>query len=126
MEAAAAAAGEAHRTATGALCQRGEEEEDVTNPGGQELFDPTRGHRGKVDFAGVQCGSVECHEPMHVDFGRGRVDWRNLFWAITSPAQDVARIDYDFKRIHRRVRPRPISSGWHCVARKSMPGPPTT
>jgi O-methyltransferase involved in polyketide biosynthesis len=77
----------------------------VTIPGGQEPSDPVSGHRGKVDFTGVQWGSVE---------------WTNLCMLylracesrLAQPvlgdhfaAQDVARIDYDFKRIHRRVRP---------------------
>jgi len=77
----------------------------VTIPGGQEPVDPVSGHRGKVDFTGVQWGSVE---------------WTNLCMLylracesrLAQPvlgdhlaAQDVARIDYDFKRIHRRVHP---------------------
>ena len=77
----------------------------MTNPGGQEPVDPVSGHRGKVDFTGVQWGSVE---------------WTNLCMLylracesrLAQPvlgdhfaSQDVARIDYDFKRIHRRVRP---------------------
>ena len=81
------------------------EEEVVTNPGGQEPVDPVSGHRGKVDFTGVRWGSVE---------------WTNLCMLylracesrLAQPilgghfaAQDVARIDYDFRRIHRRVRP---------------------
>ena len=77
----------------------------MTNPGGQEPVDPVSGHRGKVDFTGVRWGSVE---------------WTNLCMLylracesrLAQPilgdhfaAQDVARIDYDFRRIHRRVRP---------------------
>jgi O-methyltransferase involved in polyketide biosynthesis len=80
------------------------EEDVVTNPEGQRPDDPM-GHRDKVDFTGVQWKSVE---------------WTNLCMLylracesrMTHPvlgdhfaAQDVARIDYDFKRIHRVVRP---------------------
>lgn len=77
----------------------------MTNPGGYESAEPVGGNRAKVDFTGVKWGSVE---------------WTNLCMLYLracesqSPrpilgdhfaAQDVARIDYDFDRIRRRVRP---------------------
>ena len=74
----------------------------MTFPEGQ---DPVSGQRGKVDFTGVRWGSVE---------------WTNLCMLylracesrLAQPilgdhfaAKDVARIDYDFKRMHRRLHP---------------------
>src|SRR6478672_12508164 len=59
-------------------------------------------------------------------FGLARVDWPNLFWAITSPHRTsresitTSSVSIDVSALW------PISSGWHCVARNSMPGPRTT
>ena len=98
----------------------------MTIPGGQEPVDPVSGHRGKVDFTGVQWGSVEWTNlcTLYLRACESRLAQPVLGDHLA--AQDVARIDYDFKRIHRRVHPWPISSGWHCVARNSIPGPRTT
>ena len=77
----------------------------MTNPAGQGPVDPVDGHRDKVDFTGVQWGSVEwtmlCL--LYLRASESRLDHPIL--GDHFAAQDVARIDYDFGRIHRRVRP---------------------
>jgi O-methyltransferase involved in polyketide biosynthesis len=77
----------------------------VTIPGGQEPVDPVSGHRGKVDFTGVQWGSVEWTNlcTLYLRACESRLAQPVLGDHLA--AQDVARIDYDFKRIHRRVHP---------------------
>ena len=81
------------------------EKEIVTNPGAHEPVDPVSGHRGKVDFTGVRWKSVEwtmlCM--LYLRACESRVPHPIL--GDHFAAQDVARIDYDFRRIHRHVHP---------------------
>jgi O-methyltransferase involved in polyketide biosynthesis len=81
------------------------EEEVVTKPEGQGFADPVSGHSGKVDFTGVPRKSVEwtglCM--LYLRACESRVPHPIL--GDHFAAQDVARIDYDFRRIHRYVRP---------------------
>jgi O-methyltransferase involved in polyketide biosynthesis len=88
----------------------------VTNPAEQEPDDPVSGHHGKVDFTGVQWKSVEWT-------GLCMLDLRACESRVPHPilgdhfaAQDVARIDYDFERLHKFVRP---SSNQFTVALRS-------
>jgi O-methyltransferase involved in polyketide biosynthesis len=77
----------------------------VTNPGGQGPVDPVRGHRGKVDFTGVRWGSVEWTLLCMLYLRACESRLANPILGDHFAAQDVARIDYDFRRIHRSVRP---------------------
>jgi len=77
----------------------------VTNPGGLEPVDPVGGHRGKVDFTGVRWGSVEWTNLCMLYLRACESRLANPILGDHYAAQDVARIDYDFRRIHRRVRP---------------------
>jgi O-methyltransferase involved in polyketide biosynthesis len=82
----------------------GSEEEIVTNPGGQKPVEPVSGHRGKVDFSGVRWGSVEWTNlcMLYLRAYESRLAHPILGDQFAEKA--VARIDYDFKRLHRRVR----------------------
>jgi O-methyltransferase involved in polyketide biosynthesis len=77
----------------------------VTNPGGQGPVDPASGHRGKVDFTGVRWGSVEWTLLCMLYLRACESRLANPILGDHFAAQDVARIDYDFRRIHRSVRP---------------------
>ena len=72
-------------------------EEDATIPGGQRPVDPVNGDHGKVDFTGVQWGSVEwtllCMLYLRVCESRLAHPILGDHFA----AQDVVRIDYDLK-----------------------------
>ena len=77
----------------------------MTNPRAHEPVDPVSGHPAKVDFTGVRWKSVEwtmlCM--LYLRACESRVPHPIL--GDHFAAQDVARIDYDFRRIHRYVRP---------------------
>src|SRR4051812_7633987 len=81
------------------------EEEVVTNPRAHEPVDSVSGHPAKADFTGVRWKSVEwtmlCM--LYLRACESRVPHPIL--GDHFAAQDVARIDYDFSRIHRYVRP---------------------
>jgi O-methyltransferase involved in polyketide biosynthesis len=77
----------------------------VTNPGGHEEVDPVSGHRRNVDFTGVGWGSVEWTNLCMLYLRACESRSAHPILGDHFAAQDVARIDYDFRRIHRRVRP---------------------
>ena len=77
----------------------------MTNPGGQERVDPVNGDRGKVDFTGVRWGSVEWTMLCMLYLRACESRLAHPILGDHFAAQDVARIDYDFRRIHRWVRP---------------------
>ncbi len=77
----------------------------MTNPAGLGPVDPVGDHRGKVDFTGVQWGSVEWTMLCLLYLRASESRLAHPILGDHFAAQDVARIDYDFKRIHRRVRP---------------------
>jgi O-methyltransferase involved in polyketide biosynthesis len=81
------------------------DEVGVMNPGGQKPVDPGGGHRGKVDFTGIQWGSVEWTMLCMLYLRACESRLAHPILGDHFAAQDVARIDYDFRRIHRRVRP---------------------
>ena len=81
------------------------EEQDVTFPGGQEPVDRVSGRRGKVDFTGVQWGSVEWTMLCMLCLRACESRLAHPILGDHFAAQAVARIDYDFRRIHRRVFP---------------------
>jgi O-methyltransferase involved in polyketide biosynthesis len=76
----------------------------VTSPGGQRPVDP-EGHSDKVDFTGVQWKSVEWTNLCMLYLRACESRMTPSILGDDFAAQDVARIDYDFKRIHRVVRP---------------------
>lgn len=82
-----------------------DEEEIVTNLGGQKPVEPVSGHRGKVDFSGVRWGSVEWTNLCMLYLRACESRLAHPILGDQFAAQAVARIDYDFKRLHRRVRP---------------------
>jgi O-methyltransferase involved in polyketide biosynthesis len=77
----------------------------LTNPGGQAPGNPDDGRRAKVDFTGVGWKSVEwtglC--VLYLRACESRVP--NPILGDQFAARDVARIDYDFERLRRYVRP---------------------
>ena len=77
----------------------------MTNPGGPGPVDPVSGHRGKVDFTGVRWGSVEWTNLCMLYLRACESRLAHPVLGDHFAAQDVARIDYDFRRIHRRARP---------------------
>ena len=81
------------------------EDEVVANSGAHDPLDPVSAHPAKVDFTGVPWKSVEwtglCMLYLRACESRGPHPILGDHFA----AQDVARIDYDFRRIHRYVRP---------------------
>jgi O-methyltransferase involved in polyketide biosynthesis len=77
----------------------------VTNPGEQGPVEPLSDHRGKVDFTGVQWGSVEWTMLCMLYLRASESRLAHPILGDHFAAQDVARIDYDFRRIHRRVFP---------------------
>jgi methyltransferase (TIGR00027 family) len=81
------------------------EDERVTNPGARELGKSVDGQYAKVDFTGVQWKSVEwtglC--VLYLRACESRVP--NPILGDYFAARDVARIDYDFERLHRFIRP---------------------
>ena len=77
----------------------------MTNPGGPGAAEPNGDHRGKVDFTGVQWGSVEWTMLCLLYLRACESQLPQPILGDRFAAQDVARIDYDFKRIHRAVRP---------------------
>jgi O-methyltransferase involved in polyketide biosynthesis len=77
----------------------------MTNPGEQGPVDPLNDHRGKVDFTGVQWGSVEWTNLCMLYLRACESRSAHPILGDHFAARDVARIDYDFRRIHRRVFP---------------------
>jgi O-methyltransferase involved in polyketide biosynthesis len=77
----------------------------VTNRDGQEAVDATSGHRSKVDFTGVRWGSVEWTGLCMLYLRACESRLAHPILGDRFAAQDVARIDYDFKRIHRVAPP---------------------
>ena len=81
------------------------EEDVLTNPGEPGPIDPASGQRGKVDFTGVEWGSVEWTMLCLLYLRACESQLPHPILGDRFAAQDVARIDYDFRRIHRAVRP---------------------
>lgn len=81
------------------------EEDLVTNPEGQLPRDPVSGHRDKVDFTGVRWGSVEWTNLCLLYLRACESRLPQPILGDDFAARDVARIDYDFARIHRVVHP---------------------
>ncbi|HVQ52701.1 MAG TPA: class I SAM-dependent methyltransferase [Mycobacterium sp.] len=77
----------------------------MTSPGGQRPVDPVSGHRDKVDFTGVQWGSVEWTLLCMLYLRAYESRLAHPILGDHFAARDVTRIDYDFRRIHRVVRP---------------------
>jgi O-methyltransferase involved in polyketide biosynthesis len=77
----------------------------VTNPGEPGPVAPLSDHRGKVDFTGVQWGSVEWTMLCMLYLRACESRLAHPILGDHFAARDVARIDYDFRRIHRRVFP---------------------
>ena len=77
----------------------------MTKPEGHKPVLPVPDPRAKVDFTGIQWGSVEwtmlCMLYLRAYESRSP---RSIL-GDDFAARDVARIDYDFERLHRRVRP---------------------
>jgi O-methyltransferase involved in polyketide biosynthesis len=76
----------------------------VTNPEGQQPID-AMGPRDKVDFSGVQWKSVEWTNICMLYLRACESRTTHPILGDHFAARDVARIDYDFKRIHRVVHP---------------------
>ncbi|MGE0219224.1 class I SAM-dependent methyltransferase [Mycolicibacterium sp.] len=70
-----------------------------------EPVDPTSTHRDKVDFTGVQWKSVEWTNICLLYLRACESASPHSILGDEFAARDVARIDYDFDRIHRVVRP---------------------
>jgi O-methyltransferase involved in polyketide biosynthesis len=77
----------------------------VTIPEGQQPRDPVSGHRDKVDFTGVRWGSVEWTNLCLLYLRACESRLPQPILGDDYAARDVARIDYDFARIHRVVHP---------------------
>jgi len=77
----------------------------VTNPEGQERVDPISAHSGKVDFTGVKWGTAEWTMLCMLYLRACESQLAHPILGDHFAARDVARIDYDFPRIHRRARP---------------------
>jgi O-methyltransferase involved in polyketide biosynthesis len=74
----------------------------VTNPAGQRRVS---GHRGQVDLTGVRWGSVEWTLLCMLYLRACESQLDDSILGDHFAAQDVARSEYDWKRIHRAVRP---------------------
>lgn len=77
----------------------------MTTPGEEGPVAPFSDHRGKVDFTGVQWGSVEWTMLCMLYLRASESQLAHPILGDHFAVQDVARIDYDFRRIHRRVFP---------------------
>ncbi len=77
----------------------------MTIPEGQQPRDPVSGHRDKVDFTGVRWGSVEWTNLCLLYLRACESRLPQPILGDDYAARDVARIDYDFARIHRVVHP---------------------
>jgi O-methyltransferase involved in polyketide biosynthesis len=77
----------------------------VTNLGEPRPIYPDSGHRGKVDFTGLRWGSVEWTNLCMLYLRAYESRLAHPILGDHFAAQDVARIDYDFRRLHRAVRP---------------------
>lgn len=77
----------------------------MTDPEEQGPIDPHTEHRGKVDFTGVQWGSVEWTMLCMLYLRACESRLAQPILGDHRAAQDVSRIDYDFGRIHRRIAP---------------------
>ena len=69
------------------------------------MTNPASGHGDKVDFTGVPWKSVEWTNVCLLYLRACESRLPQSILGDHFAAQDVARIDYDFKRIHRVVRP---------------------
>ena len=67
--------------------------------------DPVPGHRDKVDFTGVRWKSVEWTNLCMLYLRACESRLPQPILGDDFAARDVARIEYDFKRMHRVVRP---------------------
>ena len=77
----------------------------MTIPEGQQPPDPVSGHRDKVDFTSVRWGSVEWTNLCLLYLRACESRLPQPILGDDYAARDVARIDYDFARIHRVVHP---------------------
>jgi O-methyltransferase involved in polyketide biosynthesis len=73
--------------------------------GGAALTNPEGHESGKVDFTGVRWGSAEWTMLCMLYLRACESRLPHSILGDHFAAQDVERIDYDFRRIHRRVRP---------------------
>ncbi len=83
---------------------RDDEEDAVTDFGGVPV-DPANGHRDKVDFTGVRWKSVEWTNVCLLYLRACESRLAESILGDELAACDVARIEYDFERVHRTVRP---------------------
>lgn len=77
----------------------------MTKPEEHEPGDPVGGDRGKVDFTGVQWGSVEWTMLCMLYLRACESQLAKPILGDHFAAQAVERIDYDFARIHRYIHP---------------------
>ncbi|MCV7151901.1 class I SAM-dependent methyltransferase [Mycolicibacterium pyrenivorans] len=82
---------------------RDDEEDAVTDFG--VPVDPANGHRDKVDFTGVRWKSVEWTNVCLLYLRACESRLAESILGDELAACDVARIEYDFERVHRTVRP---------------------
>ena len=77
----------------------------MTDTGAQRPVDPVSGRGEKVDFTGVRWKSVEWTNLCLLYLRACESRLPQPILGDQFAARDVARIEYDFKRIHRVVRP---------------------
>jgi O-methyltransferase involved in polyketide biosynthesis len=82
------------------------DKDDVTEPERQSPVDPVSADSAKVDFTGVQWKSVEWTNLCLLYLRAYESRLPRPILGDHFAAADVARIEYDFERIHRVVRPK--------------------